>query len=166
MNVKVTTTTVHIYHLGRLIATHQKSVEIGKLITNPDHMPPAHRSAALTRLSGLKGYVRDIGPNAERLIDDHFRVNKRPQETANTAIKLRTFTEQYSPERIDAACEMAVNIGKPSAKKVECILAGGLDRLPNVSNLPPENPMPKSNVRGANYFAELLNLPAGGTEDV
>lgn len=165
-NVKVTNTTVHIHHLGRLVATHQKSNIPGSVITTPEHMPPAHRSAALTRLAGLKGYVRDIGPNAERLIDDHFRINKRPQETANTAVKLRTFIQQYSAERVDSACRTAITVGKPTAKKVELILSAGLDQVTNASAMPDDLPAPKGNIRGASYFAELLNSPQGDKRDV
>ncbi len=72
----------------RLIA-HACAPEAGQKITNHDHMPPEHQQASMLRLSGMKAYVREIGPNTERFIDEHFRINKRPDATAKTALKLR-----------------------------------------------------------------------------
>lgn len=115
VNAKLTATTAHLAHQGKIIATHIRTSETGKLITNPDHMPPAHQQVSMMWLSGMKAYARDINPHAERLIDEHFRINEKPDVTANTAMKLRALTDQYSADRIEAACGRAITVGKRSA---------------------------------------------------
>lgn len=165
VNAKLTPTTVHIAHRGRIVATHPRADNSEKTITNPDHVPPAHRHAMMERLSGLKDYVRDIGPQAEQFIDEHYRINKRPSETAKMAVKLRCLAEHYSAERVDAACARARLVGKRSTVKIEGILAAGLDRLQSDNIAQSIRREPTSNVRGASYFTPLLKRK-GGSGDV
>jgi hypothetical protein len=157
VNAKITSTSVHLAHQGRVVATHIRSREDGQKVTNHDHMPPEHQQASMMRLSGMKAYVRDIGPNAERIIDEHFRINKRPDATAKAAMKLRALTDHYSADRIDLACARAITVGKKNVVKVESILTSGLDRLADEPTEQPGTPKATSNVRGASYFASLLN---------
>ena len=156
VNAKLTVTSVHLSHNGRIVATHLRSEEEGKQVTNLDHMPRNHQQALMMRLSGMKAHVREIGPNAESFIEHHFRKNKNPRSTAKTAIRLRTLIDQYSEERLDAACGRAVTVGKCSIRKVQSILAIGVDRLEPKKMEHSELPDPKSNVRGATYFQQLL----------
>lgn len=135
-------------------------------MTNPKHMPVAHQHAAMTRLTGMKNYVREIGPSAEKLIDIHFRMGKSPTKTAKNAISLRALTDQYPTERVEAACDRAITVGKHSAKTVESILASGLGTMSNGQSDPPEPPKPQENVRGASYFASILQSQLGGDGDV
>ena len=156
VNAKLTSNSLHLFYQGKIVATHLRSIEAGKLITNPDHMPPAHRQASMLRPSGMKSYVREIGPNAERFVDGHFRANKNPRNTAKTAIRLRALTAQYTAERIETACARALIVGKCTIAKVEDILASGVDQLKDDLAEQMEPPEPKSNVRGASYFEGLL----------
>jgi transposase len=165
-NIKLTPTTVHISYGGRFVATHMRKDNAGHKVTNPKHMPVAHQHAAMTRLTGMKSYVREIGPSAEKLIDLHFRTGKNPTRTAKNAISLRSLTDQYPSERVEAACEKAITVGKHSAKTVQSILASGLDILDNGSSDSGEMPEPQANVRGASYFASLLQSKRGGNGNV
>lgn len=56
-------------------------------------------------------------------------MSRRPDDTANLAMRLRVLTATYSSDRVEAACELARSIGKRSAVTVESILAKGTDRL-------------------------------------
>lgn len=161
VNAKVTVTSVHIYFKGRAVATHLRSEAVGKQITNPDHMPPAHRHATLERLSGLKALVRDIGPNAERLIDQHFRTAKNTKSTAKTAQRLRAMAAEYPNDRVDAACLRALDVEKCGAWNVENILLNGLDQLQEPVRGDEPMPVPATNVRGAAYFATLFSQRSG-----
>ncbi|WP_371168802.1 IS21 family transposase [Aliiroseovarius sp. 2305UL8-7] len=165
-NIKLTPTTVHISHGGRTVATHLRQDNARRKITNPKHMPVAHRHAAMTRLTGMKNCVREIGSSAEKLIDMHFRTGRSPAKTAKNAIRLSALTDQYPTERVAAACDRAITVGKPSAKTVENILASGLDTMSDESLDPPELPEPQENVRGASYYASLLQFQLGGKGDV
>lgn len=157
VNVKLTTTSVHIFHQGRAIATHIRDEGTGKQITNPDHMPEAHRHVSQERLSGIRAMVREIGPNAERLVDQHFRSNKNPKATAKMAIRLRAAAAEYPCSRVDAACLRALEVEKSRISTVENILAAGLDQLHPPADSPMHLPSPEENIRGAEYFASLLS---------
>lgn len=103
VNVKVTTTTVYLSYLGRMVATHVRSQEVGKLVTHAAHMPPAHRGAAMTRLTGIKAHVQDIGPDTVRFIEAYFRSVHNPSDTVKAATKIRALAEQHTPERVEVA---------------------------------------------------------------
>jgi hypothetical protein len=72
-------------------------------------------------------------------------------------MKLRALTDHYSADRIDLACARAITVGKKNVVKVESILTSGLDRLADEPTEQPGTPKATSNVRGASYFASLLN---------
>ncbi|MEP3638079.1 MAG: IS21 family transposase [Paracoccaceae bacterium] len=158
VDVKTTLHSVHIFHEGTAIATHQRVNTIGQRITNPDHMPPSHRSASLTRLSGAKALVRDVGPNAVVFIERNFRRNKKPNDTAAAAIRLVTLTNVFSADRVDAACGKAVLLGAANPNKVEEILSSGLDAFTPDEEAVTEEQTPSGNVRGPAYFAEILDF--------
>lgn len=156
VRAKLTPTTVHLFHQSKIIATHAREDNAEKPVINPDHMPPAHRQASMARLSGIKSYVHDIGPCAEQFIDEHFRMSRRPDDTANLAMRLRVLTATYSSDRVEAACELARSIGKRSAVTVESILAKGTDRLQIDAIDRPDTPQPNANIRGSSYFAQMF----------
>lgn len=120
-------------------------------------MPEAHRHVSQERLSGIRAMVREIGPNAERLVDQHFRSNKTPKATAKIAIRLRAAAAEYPCSRVDAACLRALEVEKYRISTVENILAAGLDQLHPPADSPMHLPSPEENIRGAEYFASLLS---------
>ncbi|WP_156894460.1 IS21 family transposase [Rhodobacter xanthinilyticus] len=161
LNVKITPTSVHLIHEGRTVATHPRHDQAAGPITTPTHMPAAHAAGALTRLAGMKRYVAEIGPNAEALIDAHFRANKKPALTATAAINLRALAERYPAERVENACELAISIKKANVRKVEAILVAGLD-ADETEAVINTRPVAQRNIRGAGYFAELINSAREG----
>lgn len=114
----------------------------------------------------MKNFVREIGPSAEKLIDAHFRTSKNPAKTARAAINLKSLTEQYPTERVEAACGRANRVGKHSAKVVQRILTSGLDAMSEEPSDLAEPPKPQDNIRGASYFVPLLKSQQGGDLDV
>ncbi|SFU12992.1 hypothetical protein SAMN05216236_1315 [Sedimentitalea nanhaiensis] len=79
---------------------------------------------------------------------------------------MRALADQYSVERIEAACDRAITVGKRSAAKVESILDSGLDRLQAEPTELSEPPIPASNVHGPSYFAPRLDTQRGEDGDV
>jgi hypothetical protein len=62
--------------------------------------------------------------------------------------------QKYSPQRVEAAAELALHTGACRYKSVESILKNSLDRqpLPPSSSPPSSAPSPHDNIRGAEYF--------------
>ena len=121
-------------------------------------MPPNHQQASLLRLEGAKAAVREVGENAVQLIDNHYRRHKKPSETANAAVKLIQLANQHAVDDVDAACQKAVLLGIPNPRKVEEIINAGLQTyLPDESSVT-EAPTPSGNVRGRQYFSDILKF--------
>ena len=159
VDVKTTAHSVHIFHLGQSLWTHRRARGTGQIVTEPTHMPENHRQAAMLRLSGMKAYVRDIGPEAQALIEAHYRRGRKPQCTSQEATKLVILAKECGIARVQAACAKALALDKASVTKVEDLLKAGLESFaPNA----PETEVtvaPSGNVRGADYFALRLGIP-------
>lgn len=138
LNARITVASVHLFHEGKVIATHPRQDNLDQPVTTPAHMPAAHQAAALTRLAGMKRYVDMIGPNAEKLIDIHFRTNRKPALTATA--------------------------GRANVRKVEALLVAGLDTGEPAAT-EGEGPVARHNIRGADYFVGLVNGTQGGHDD-
>ncbi len=158
VDVKTTLHSVQIFREGKSVATHQRVDTVGEPVTNPDHMPAGHRSASLTRLAGAKALVRDVGPNAVVFIEQNFRRNKKPNDTAAAAIRLVALADMFSADRVDAACEKAVLLSAANPTKVEEILSSGLEAFTPDDEAITEEQTPSGNVRGPAYFAEILDF--------
>lgn len=165
LNAKVTMASIHLFDEGRIIATHPRQDNADQLVTTSAHLPEAHKSAALTRLAGMKRFVAEIGPCAEALIDCHFRISRKPALTATAAINLRALTEHYTVERVEKACKIAIAIEKANVRKVVAILVAGLD-AEEPGELVQITPEAQKNIRGASYFSELVSTAWGESNDV
>ena len=149
---------VNIFLGGRSIGTHRRSNSVGERITSPSHMPASHQSATLSRLAGAKAFVREIGPHTVVLIEQHFRRHKKPTETANAAVRLVALANRFSANRVDAACEKAVLLNVANPTKVEEILTSGLENYVPDEDIATEDRAPSGNVRGPEYFSEILDF--------
>ena len=158
VDVKQTFHSIRIYYGGQIVATHQRDETGRERTTSLFHMPPNHQQASLLRLEGAKAAVREVGENAVQLIDNHYRRHKKPSETANAAVKLIQLANQHSVDDVDAACQKAVLLGIPNPRKVEEIINAGLQTfLPDESSVT-EAPTPSGNVRGRQYFSDILKF--------
>ncbi len=158
VDVKITLHTITIFRKGQVVATHKRLNGIGERSTSAFHMPANHKNAYLTRLSGAKAIVREIGPNAVDLIEQHFRRYKKPNETAKAAIRLVTLAEELHANRVDAACQRAVLLKHINPKKVEEILSSGLENFTADEDTATEEQTPSGNVRGSQYYSKILKF--------
>ena len=65
---------------------------------------------------------------------------------------------KFSPERLEAACGRALNIGGPTYKSIKSILDMKLDTVDPSSEEPATQTPEHPNIRGAAYFQPALAL--------
>lgn len=67
--------------------------------------------------------------------------------------------KRYGLERIEAAAARALQLGAPSYRTVQNILASGVDRLPLLDGLVASPPLPvHPNIRGSAYYTREETL--------
>ena len=74
------------------------------------------------------------------------------QQAFRSAMGLISLGKVYTPERLEAACDLALDGQAMSYKSVKSILKTGLDRQPQQQTLPMTNPINHDNIRGGHYY--------------
>jgi hypothetical protein len=62
--------------------------------------------------------------------------------------------ERYTPQRLEAACQRALQVGAIAYRSVKSILDSGLDRTPLSDAPSPPLPQDHAHIRGHAYYAD------------
>ena len=124
--LKATATTVRLYADHELVATHPRLFRVGQRSTVNDHMPPEAIAHLLRDPQWCRRQAEGIGPACVQLIDRLFK--DRVLENLRAAQGVIRLAKQYSPERLEAACQRALDFDNPRYRSVKTILERGLDQ--------------------------------------
>jgi transposase len=151
VEIRSTPTTVEILHKGARVASHLRSRERGKAITDDEHRPKSHRAHLEWTPSRMVHWAETIGPNTARLFDRIMNDKPHPEMGYRSCLGIIRLAGRYSVQRVEAACERALLTGACRYKSVESILRNSLDQTP-LSSPPPASTPPHDNIRGSEYF--------------
>jgi transposase len=154
VEVRSTPTTVEIFHKGNRIASHIRSRERGKAITQNAHRPRSHQAHLEWPPSRMVSWARSIGPNTAQLFERILNEKPHPEMGYRSCLGIIRLAQQYSAQRVEAAAERALLAGACRYQSVKSILKNSLDALP--LSPPPSSPPPLThdNIRGAEYFEQ------------
>lgn len=127
--LKATATTVRLYADHELLATHPRLFRAGQRSTVQDHMPPEALAYMLRDPQWCRRQAEQIGPACTKLVNRLFA--DRVLENLRAAQGLIGLAKQYSPERLEAACQRALDFDNPRYRSVKTILERGLDQQPD-----------------------------------
>ena len=146
-----TARTVELFHKGKRVAAHVRSSSNRKPTTVGDHMPSSHRRYADWTPERLKRRAGEIGPNTATLVEVVMRTRTHPEQGFRSSIGIIGLAKRYGPERLEAACGRALEIGARSYSSVVSILKNNLDRTrPEPATDGPA--ITHDNIRGPTYF--------------
>ena len=116
---------VRIYHRGRLIKTHPRQ-PVGGRSTDVADYPPKIAPYTTRDPDHLKRQAAKLGPAvgefAERLFEgDH------PWSKLRQGHKLLRLGDRYTAQRLDAACQRALDVDLINVHRVESILVQALE---------------------------------------
>lgn len=158
LDVRLSATAIEIFHGRERVALHVRSEKKGAFTTLPEHLPPAHQLYLQEWTPGrFLNWAVQIGASTRdlvRLILDSRRV--QPQ-AYRSCFGLLGLAKRYTPERLEAACRRALDLGLPSRRSVLAILQKGLDRAAPEEPEPEQSLPTHSNIRGAAYYQQLLS---------
>ena len=124
--LKATATTVRLYADHELVATHPRLFRVGQRSTVNDHMPPEALAHLLRDPQWCRRQAERIGPACSALVDRLFK--DRVLENLRAAQGVIRLAKQYSPQRLEAACQRALDFDNPRYRSVKTILERGLDQ--------------------------------------
>jgi transposase len=148
---RITDRSVEVFHKGKRVAAHMRGSANRRHTTVPEHMPSSHRRYANWTPDRIRRDAAANGVHTEILIDVILRSKPHPEQGFRSAIGILRLAKTHGGERLEAACERALEIGARSYSSVASILKNNLDRrTPRQATDGPAIDHP--NIRGPQYF--------------
>jgi transposase len=152
LEARITDALVEVLHRGQLVACHARNSRRGGFTTLDEHMPAAHRAHKQWTPERLIHWGGSIGANTGHFVTQLLRRFRHPEHGYRSCLGLLSLDKRYGPERVEAACTLALELGAGHYRHVRDILANGRDLIkrpePQADWVTPEH----DNVRGAaNY---------------
>ena len=149
VEARSTATMVEIFHRGKLVATHRRSLRLHKPTTVADHMPSSHRRYRDWTHERILREAAAIGDDAAALVEIILRSRPHPEQGFRSCIGILRLAKRYDAERLDAACARALALGTRSYSSVAAILKNAQER----KQTNPEQPsLFHENIRGSSYY--------------
>jgi transposase len=152
LDIRAGARVVEVFHRGRRVASHRRSMRQGRFTTLAEHVPEAHRRHAEWTPGRIVAWAERTGPATAGLVSAIMASRPHPEQGFRSCLGIMRLGRRYGEARLEAACARALAIRGLSYRSVESILKAGLDGLP----LPGSEPVPTighhANVRGATYY--------------
>jgi transposase len=148
---RFTARTVEAFHRGKRVAAHMRSSLPREHTTVREHMPSSHQRYADWTPERIKQQAGEIGCNTAALVEIIMRERTHPEQGFRACMGITKLVESYSRERVEAACERALQIGARSFTSVRSILKNNLEtKRPKAAMDVPA--IEHNNIRGPGYF--------------
>jgi transposase len=154
VEVRLSAGVVEIFHGGKRVASHARSLTRGRFVTSAEHMPASHRSHLEWTPSRLIGWGETVGPATGALIAGILERRPHPEQGYRASLGLMRLAREYTPARVEAACARALAVGAFSYRSVKNILVHGLEGAAPPEETPPRLPLVHEHLRGPAYFTK------------
>src|SRR5215207_11657863 len=151
VDVRVTASTVEVFHASKRVASHRRDDTPGRHSTDLAHMPQSHRRHAEWSPSRIVAWAEKTGPATAALAQAILDARRHPEQGYRSCLGIIRLADRYGPERAEAACARALAAKALSYRSVESILRHGLDSQP--LRVGPARTHPHhQNLRGGDYY--------------
>lgn len=152
VDVRATHTTIEVLYRGKRVASHPRSYHKGRATTLDAHRPHGHRQYANWSPERLVRWAQTVGPKTAEVVHQVMAKKRHPEEGYRSCLGILRLSKRHSPERLEAACAHALQIGSANYRSVASILKHGLDRQHRLALQPTVEPIDHENVRGPDYY--------------
>lgn len=154
--IHYTARVVEIYHDQERIAFHQRNYERGVYNTNKDHLSSAHKAYSTWSPEYFKERASQYGVHVVRCVEVIFSKVAYPEIGYKRVTGLLQLHKAYGSDRLDRACEKALENNTVSYLRIKNILENNMDQASlfyqeledqNATHIPQHN-----NIRGAEHY--------------
>jgi transposase len=149
VEARITAKTVEVFHRGKLVATHLRSLRRHRPSTVPEHMPSSHRRYRDWTHERILREAVAIGDDTAALVETILRSRPHPEQGFRSCIGILSLQKRYGAERLDGACARALALGTRSYSSVAAILKNRQEAKPAESD--PAG-LFHENIRGSRYY--------------
>jgi transposase len=153
VDVRLARNVVEVFFERNRICSHVRLYgRQGQYSTQEEHMPPNHQQYVQWNGERFRKWAAKIGPNTAAVVETILTGYKVEQQGYRTCMALLKLSDNYTPQRLEAACDKALYYTpRPSYKSVQAILRSGQDKISETSAASFE-PSASGFVRGADYY--------------
>lgn len=151
VDVRVTRNVVEVFFEGSRIGSHVRlHGRRSQYSTVESHMPPNHQQYVQWNGERFRSWAAKIGSNTAAVVETILAGYKVEQQGYRACMALLKLSDQYSPERLEAACAKALfYTPRPSYKSIQTILKSGQDKQTEDA---PASSSEFGFTRGADYY--------------
>ena len=153
--IHYTQSVVEVYYNHERIAFHQRSRARGHYITNKDHLSSTHKAYTQWSPEYFERQASKHGEYVGKLVRGLFAKGDYPEINYKRAMGIIQLHKSYSSQRLEKACQRAVEADIYSYKRLKNILANNQDlqaaALENLNDNQSHIPC-HENVRGAKHY--------------
>jgi hypothetical protein len=148
LDVRIGERMLELFCKGKLVASHHRQTKLGHFHTLKEHLAPAHTAQIEQSMVRMLRQAGQIGQATRQIVANHAASRKHPEQTLRAAQGIVRLAVDYSPERLEAACQQAL------IYRIHHYLG-----IRHLIESPPPPPaaeqltlLDHENLRGANYF--------------
>jgi transposase len=153
VDVRLTRNTIEVFIEGTRLCSHVRlHGQRGQYSTQESHMPPNHQKYIQWNGERFRNWAKKTGQNTAAVVESILTGYKVEQQGYRACMALLKLSDNYSPERLEAACIKAFSyMPRPSYKAIQAILKTGQDKITEETALPSETDE-FGFTRGADYY--------------
>lgn len=151
LDVRLTQTTVEIFHQSKRVAAHPRSFQLGQFTTVEEHRPKSHQRYLQWTPSRLIHWAEKVGPSCGKLVEQILHSRPHPEMGFRSVLGIMRLGKGVGEARLEAACRRALHFGACSYRSLQSILEHQLDQQPLEQELPLHSPN-HQNLRGKDYY--------------
>jgi len=151
LELRVTQTALEVLHRGQRVAAHKRNAHKGGFTTVAAHLPAAHRAHLEWSPDRLIHWGQSIGVATGQTVARLLQERKHPEHGYRACLGLLSLGKQYGHPRLEAACQIALELGATKYSHVRDILASKRDQM-QPANTPDWTSPQHAHVRGPSYY--------------
>ena len=152
IEARITARTVELFVNGERVAAHARLATCGRHTTVEEHMPSSHRRHAGWTAERIQSEAQSIGPATALYCAFVLEHKHHPEQGYRACLGIVRLPKAYGRDRVEAACERALEIGARNYASVKSILEHRLDQRPTNKAAADGRPIQHPNIRGRRYY--------------
>ncbi len=151
VELRVTSSTVEVYHKGQRVASHMRDDRPGFYSTLDVHMPSDHkRRKQEWSPERFSRWARKIGPMTQEVITYLLGSRKHPEQAYRSCLGILKLSDRYGEAALESACDLAASHGMYGYRNIRNILQNQTYKSPEAA--PVNVTTSHEHVRGSSYF--------------
>jgi hypothetical protein len=123
----------------------------GGYTTQQDHLTPSAKAYSLWSVEHFERQASNIGVYCHRYISRLISQYDYPNTAYKQCMGILQLAKSYGNDRMEKACERALQLSRLSYRSIDSILKSGIEQLELFADQPDQIPE-HENIRGADYY--------------